>query len=250
MVAAFFPFMPYPLVGIGSLGAGYCDFPLAVFYLAAALALLRNDFRLAGLLAGALPWLKRDGIALWASIALFGLLMLITSRWNWKRAAYLILPGLIVAGLWRVWMNHVGAGGYSDLLPVTPATLIAHSYRFAALLWQTLLELASVMHWSVLWFGFAGVCLWRMVSGLSASPAEGTGRDLPDCRLAIGLVVLPLTADAALFIFSSWPAYVYHFRAAFPRLVLHVVPLAWAVTVGLAAALSSPRSQTRPEACR
>ena len=221
LAAAFFPFIAFPLVGSGSLGAGYCDFPLSVFYLAAVVALIRDDFILFTLLAGALPWLKRDGIVLCGSLLMLKLLL--TSfesagsiRKFILQTFFIIIPPLA----WQAWLRHVGAGSHEDFAPITLSTLQENLPRLGGLIWETGRELADFRKWSLLWVGFAAVAFLRRRGKVE--------------RLLILAVAMPLLADAAIFLFSSWPSFLSHFQAAFPRLVMQVAPLAWVVTIALA----------------
>ena len=228
LAAALFPFIPYPLAGIGSLGAGYSDFPLATFYLAAVAALLGGDLALFAVLAGALPWLKRDGLLLWGCLIM---LAPWCRQFNWKRALIAALPGLLFIVAWQAWLKHVGAetGTGDDFLPISFSLLLRNLPRAPALAGETTRELVNPQHWSLLWLFFVGACVLR----LRALTRRECDR-IPNASttlIPILAVLIPMLAEATLFHFSSWPSYVMHFRAAFPRLVLQLAPLAWAVTI-------------------
>src|SRR5438067_4251185 len=87
LMAALLFFVPQITVDVGCASAGYADFPLSVFYLAAAGCLFcasepGNDafFRLYAACLALLPWVKRDGLILWIVAAACGVFVILPAR--------------------------------------------------------------------------------------------------------------------------------------------------------------------------
>jgi len=166
--------------------------------------------------AGALPWLKRDGLVLWGSIML--LAAVFAGRAHWKRTAVAALPGLAVILGWQAWLWHVGGGNHEDFAAFSLPVLFRNGPRVGVLAGEAFRELTNVRHWSLLWPGFAVVAFLICRNRLSIA--------------AVLVVMFPLAIDLFLFVFSAWPSYIEHVRSAFPRLALQLAPVAWAVVVG------------------
>ena len=230
VAALLFPMMEAPILGIGSLGSGYCDVPVAIAYVAAVAALLRADLPLFAVLAGTLPWMKRDGTILW------GLLMVAMSisqagRTNWRRLVGATVPGVIVIVGWQGFLRHVGASSHEDFDPVGLAILVRNAPRTGTMARVALGELCDFRHWSLLWPGFA------VVGFLTAFRTRAT-------LTAVLAVVMPVLVYFSLFWFSSWSSYVDHILRAFPRLAIHVAPLAWAIVMSQACSLRDLRASS------
>ena len=234
VAVALFPFIAFPLSGVGSLGSGYCDAPMSVFYLASATALAGGDTALFATFAAALPWLKRDGVVLWLTLMLLAAWYALPEKKESRlaparfgtggtpvlRRLAIILPGFIMVAGWQIFLRRVGAPHHEDFAPFTLPTFLQNTPRAAPLIGEMIRELFNIQNWSLLWPGFIAVALLRHRGRLN--------------RFLILAVALPVAIDAFLFLFSDWASPLNHFRSAFPRLLLHGVPLAWAATVGLA----------------
>src|SRR5213082_3051385 len=111
LMAALLFFVPQITVEVGCASAGYADFPLSVFYLAAAGCLFcaserGNDvfFRLYAACLALLPWVKRDGLILWIVAAACGVFVIL---WRRKSPLSLVafLPGIVIICAWRLYLN-------------------------------------------------------------------------------------------------------------------------------------------------
>jgi len=210
-------FLPSSLTGEGNLLAGYADFPLAVFYLAAVVYFLRYlqeksaaHAILFAIMAGAMPWMKREGVVLWAcamALALPGLL----KRRNFLAAILVPLPGLAVLSAWLIASKILKTPGNKDFLPVTFDTLLTHAVRYPSILREMLHEFANTTHWSLLWIAFAIALPFLIMKSR--------------LKLAISLflgVALPLGLYSSIYLFSAWPSYMDHIQSSLTRLMLQV----------------------------
>ncbi len=226
---AFFIFIPYPIEGLGNLGAGYADFPLSVFYLAAIVAFFLRpepNLPLFAILAGSLFWIKRDGLIYYACAIAIACFMLRERSWRkWAaRGIGAALPGAAIAIGWRLWLAMKHATADVDFGTVSVGAFLSNFSRTPQIIASMGLELANRDHWSLLWLGFAWVCLLRC-------------RLRADRWLMVALLVLsPLAFDAGILFFDSAEYFEMHLSKALSRLVLQVAPLAWTfVAAGLAA---------------
>src|SRR5437667_1894205 len=111
LMAAFLFFVPQITVEVGSAIAGYADFPLGIFYLAAAGCLFcasepGNDafFRLYAACLALLPWVKRDGLILWIVAAACGVFVILRARKS-PLSFLAFLPGIVILCAWRLYLN-------------------------------------------------------------------------------------------------------------------------------------------------
>jgi hypothetical protein len=215
--AALLFFIPFPVVGRWNLFAGYADFPLGVFYLAAVVWFLRMQREpsranaiLFAILAGAMPWMKREGTILWAciiAVACIGFLR----RKNFAHALLTPLPGLAVCIGWKLASKAAKAPDSADYLPMTLANLHKNLPRTGPILRHLGSELADLGNWSILWFALPVALVCIALRG-----DKKTGAQL------FALTALPLAFYSGIYIFSSWPEYLSHIQVSLPRLVLQV----------------------------
>jgi hypothetical protein len=226
LLAAFLFFIPQVTVEVGSAIAGYVDFPLSVFYLAAIGFLLcairqNNDtfFRLYAACLALLPWVKRDGLILWVVAALCGLFAILRTK---KSFAYLLLllPGLLVIVSWRLYLSLLHTTASSEFLPVTIATFGSHFYRVGPLLLALLQELMNFHVWSLFWIvvAVASVYLLRRL------------RD-PENLILLTALFVPMGLYLSVYVFSNWPDYLDHVGLSISRLLMHVAPVGLLIAV-------------------
>jgi hypothetical protein len=96
-----------------------------------------------------LPFVKNDGVIALLCIALTVMPKAFQER-NWKAAAWMMTPGFGVLFGWHILikLSHVEEG---DLLPFTPANLMAHLNRTGTLVHLTTQEALTWGHWGILW---------------------------------------------------------------------------------------------------
>lgn len=234
LAAALLLFIPYGYTGQGNLFAGYVDFPLSVFYLAAVIYLLRylqdgltSHLALFSVLAGIMPWLKREGAFLWFCVMAIVIVELLIRR-KFRALLLVPLPGLLTVLGWKIALAILKAPPVADLFPLTPASVLAHLDRVAPIANEMKQELTNLQNWSVLWFAFPVA-----IACLSARRNRGQA-----VRLLVAVAV-PLCVFTAVFVVSSWPVYMNHLRLTLPRLMLQVAPVAL-LSIVLAIAKDAP----------
>ena len=240
-VAAFLFFVPQITVEVGSAIGGYTDFPLSVFYLATIGYLFcavkpRNDafFRLYAACLALLPWVKRDGVILWTVAAACGLFVILATKKSYR---YLLafFPGVLIICGWRFYLNAMHAPQGSDFLPVNLQTFASHLYRIFPLLSALLAEIDDLPTWSLFWFVVAvgiGYLLRRM-------------RD-PRVLVLLTALIVPIVLYLSMYVFSSWPNYLDHVGLSMSRLLMHVTPVGFLITM----LAISRRSEKNPARAR
>src|SRR5437868_4361673 len=243
LVAAFLFFVPQITVEVGSAIAGYTDFPLSVFYLATigylfCAAKPKNDafFRLYAACLALLPWVKRDGVILWTVAAACGVFVILATRKSY-RSLLAFFPGLLIICGWRFYLNAMHALQGSDFLPVNLQTFGSHLYRIFPLLSALLEEFHDLRIWSLFWFVVAvGVAylLRRM-------------RD-PRVLVLVTALIVPIALYLSIYVFSSWPNYLDHVGLSISRLLMHVTPVGFLITM-LAVSRRSLKNRARVHEC-
>src|SRR5438309_9402407 len=243
LMAALLFFVPQITVEVGCASAGYADFPLSVFYLAAAGCLFcaskqGNDFffRLYAACLALLPWVKRDGLILWIVAAACGVFVILRTRKSY-RSLLAFFPGLLIICGWRFYLNAMHALQGSDFLPVNLQTFGSHLYRIFPLLSALLEEFHDLRIWSLFWFVVAvGVAylLRRM-------------RD-PRVLVLVTALIVPIALYLSIYVFSSWPNYLDHVGLSISRLLMHVTPVGFLITM-LAVSRRSLKNRARVHEC-
>ena len=243
LVAAFLFFVPQITVEVGSAIAGYTDFPLSVFYLATigylfCAAKPKNDalFRLYAACLALLPWVKRDGVILWTVAAACGVFVILATRKSY-RSLLAFFPGLLIICGWRFYLNAMHAPQGSDFLPVNLQTFGSHLYRIFPLLSALLEEFHDLRIWSLFWFVIAvgiSYLLRRM-------------RD-PRVLVLLTALIVPIALYLSIYVFSSWPNYLDHVGLSISRLLMHVTPVGFLITM-LAVSRRSVKNRARVHEC-
>jgi hypothetical protein len=195
-----------PLANIHVALAGYADFPMAVYYAAAAVALWRwtrsralADLLLALLFAVACPTIKTPGIV-WALTLVPALVVVLAGR----RAPRVLGAGALVAlfALLVLAQTHPVVLGYRLHLDFAPP-------------WQGLVDSLFLLgNWNLLWYAFIATAIvgWRVVRTPALAPLSAI--------VAAGLAFL-----AVVFAFTNARDWVAG-QTTINRALLHIAPLA------------------------
>jgi hypothetical protein len=226
LMAALLFFVPQITVEVGCASAGYADFPLSAFYLAAAGCLFcaskqGNDvfFRLYAASLALLPWVKRDGLILWTVAAACGVFVILRTRKS-PLSFFAFLPGIVIICGWRLYLTATHALQAVDFLPFNLETLRTHLNRALPLLSALVAEFCSLPTWSLFWFIVA-------VALLYALPRM---RD-PGVVVLLVALVAPIVLYLSLYLFSSWPNYLDHVGLSISRLLMQVAPIGFLLIV-------------------
>jgi hypothetical protein len=237
--------IPQMTLGAGSASSGYADFTLAVFYFAAvayALSYWRDGqiawLWLACVLAAALVWVKQEGVILW--VCVMGL-----AGWRaWqlrdlRRWVVACVPGLVLLLGWRMFLRSVDAWPSTVFLPVTLEYWWQNCGRLGSIAWAAARELVVLRHWGGLWVLTMAATVLSVYGGLAARrKPDDAAKQEADGIPSLGqsdrpfYFVLPLAlwapclVEINAYVFSAWPEYLTHVRDSFPRLLVHLTPLA------------------------
>ncbi|MEP7273518.1 MAG: hypothetical protein ABI882_18620 [Acidobacteriota bacterium] len=201
--------------------AGEADIPLGAYYLAAVAYLLQywesHDQRsllLIGLLAALLPWVKQDGVILWACLIGVALIRAACRR-QWRDFAMIALPGIIWLACWRIFLILDRATEHEIYLPVRWSTLANNIDRVPEIARSLINELIDTRHWSLTWL--------LPVAGI-AQVIGGRGRR----RTLVWLVLIfaPMSLYSSIYIFTAWQPFTGHIDSSLGRLLMHLAPVA------------------------
>ena len=215
--------VPLTLIQDGSASSGLADFPLGAYYLASLVYLLEyiqadsprvEAPRLAGILGGALPWIKQEGAILWFCLVILAMVMLVRRR-RWSAAWWIIIPGAFTFAAWQVTALTARAPQLQDFLSPGVETLWSNFWRVPAIARGALVEMMNWGHWGLLW----ALMLWACILCLRH-------RRRQQLLVILLTIALPVCAYLVTYIFSSWPSFVTHMETSFPRLLIHVSPAA------------------------
>ena len=196
---------------------GYTDLALGTLYLGAVAALMlgvsreRAWLRVAAIFSALLPWVKQEGLVLWACFVLAAGWLL---RREGRTALALALPGLATILVWRGFLAAVELPRPETFQPMTLETLQANLPRVPALLRRLGEEMLNFRRWTLLW----PLALIALVVLL------GQRR-----KLALPLtmaVLLPLALYLVPYVFTALQPYEMHVETSIDRLVLQLAPLA------------------------
>jgi len=226
LMAALLFFVPQVTVEVGCARSGYADFPLSVFYFAAAGCLFCASeqgnavfFRLYAGCLTLLPWVKRDGLILWAVATACGVFIILRTRKS-PSSFLAFLPGIVIILAWRLYLNATHALQAADFLPFNLETLRTHLNRALPLLSALVAEFCSLSTWSLFWFIVA-------VAFLYALPRM---RESGVVALLVALIA-PIVLYLCLYLFSNWPNYLDHVGLSISRLLMQVAPIGFLLIV-------------------
>ncbi len=226
LMAAFLFFVPQITVEVGSAIAGYADFPLSIFYLATIGCLFcatepKNDafFRLYAACLALLPWVKRDGLILWIVAAACGVFVILRTKRS-SRHFLALFPGLLIICGWRFYLSAMHAPQAADFLPMNLETFSSHLDRILPLFSAVLAEFHNLPTWSLFWF----------VVAVGVAYLLGQMRN-PGTPVLLNALFVPIVLYLLIYVFSSWPNYLEHVGLSISRLLLHVAPVGFLITL-------------------
>ena len=227
LMAAFLFFVPQITVEVGSAIAGYADFPLSIFYLATIGCLFcatepKNDafFRLYAACLALLPWVKRDGLILWIVAAACGVFVILRTKRS-SRHFLALFPGLLIICGWRLYLSAMHAPqAAADFLPMNLETFSSHLDRILPLFSALLAEFHNLPIWSLFWF----------VVAVGVAYLLGQMRN-PGTPVLLNALFVPIVLYLLIYVFSSWPNYLEHVGLSISRLLLHVAPVGFLITI-------------------
>jgi hypothetical protein len=239
LIALLIPFVPFVLASPGGVIVGYADIALSVFYVTAFAYLLcwlksnsRRDMPVFVSVLTLIPWIKSEGLILWALLALLALLVGLI-RHQIRPFIIAALPGLLLILTWRLYLKAMQCSPPADFGWPTFKLLGANISRLPTIGRIALAELSDIGLWSIFWL----VALVAIIYLVAA-------RSFMKLLLAAGLLG-PLLLYLLTYVFSAWPSYTAHITSSFPRLLLQIVPVGW-LAIGLALS-SHPVKATKPE---
>jgi hypothetical protein len=214
---------------------GYADLPLATLVLASATSLWLwlehgepRTLLLAGVLAAAGVWTKREGAVFWLiALALVAFAPAATQRdagpasargartWRSRGRDLLRFAWPVLALLpWFVFLR-LHRVPDSDFAVVSSGELLQRLVRIPQLAWLVVSDLASVSEWAVLWLLVAAVALRGWKRPWSARE-----------RWFTASVVAYVGALSCSYLFSTWSPWQPHVTLSVARLIFHVTPVA------------------------
>ncbi|HEX4086248.1 MAG TPA: hypothetical protein VHY22_15130 [Chthoniobacteraceae bacterium] len=228
LIAALLFFIPFFTDGNTNAFTGYADFPLAVLYLAAVLALITYlrqssvpSLILFAVYAAALPWMKREGAILWLCLMLVAGAGFLKRR-RLRHALLAALPGLLVILGWKLALAAARTVPNTDFLPINAANIRHHLDRIPIIAQWVAREIISIHDWSLLWPLCAIALLTLAIKG-------NRGMSL---RLLV-LIGMPLSIYSGIYILSSWQPFESHVACSLDRLVSQLALVAL-LTIGIA----------------
>jgi hypothetical protein len=239
LVALLMPFVPFVTASPGGVTVGYADIPLAVFYLVALGYLLLScesesaqTFILYAATLSLIPWIKSEGVILFAVLALLGLIVGFV-RHRIRPFVIAIIPGLLLIVSWRVYLKAMHALMPSDFARPSFDLLANNLNRLGPIFRITFAEISEPTHWSIFWL-LAFVAIIYLLAA----------RKFLRFLLAIGILG-PIALYLCTYLFSAWPSYTAHVTSSLPRLFLQMMPAAW-LAIGLALSQTTAKRKEPP----
>jgi hypothetical protein len=210
-------FVPSLLIEPGSTTSGWADAPLATVYLAAVIYLIEYAVQgrggallLCGFCAGILPWVKQEGMVLWACL-LAVVLGVAWRRRKFTRALMAGVPGIVVIVGWKLFLAFAKVPPSGEFLPLHMETFAANIDRVPFIANFLALQIFDWHRWSVLWITMF-FALWQLARG----GEKGRAIILTTC------IFLPVTLLSGVYVFSGWEDFRIHLTTSLPRLLIDV----------------------------
>ena len=108
----------------------------------------------------------------------------------------------------------------ADFVPVNLETLGAHLNRILPLLSAFLAEFYNLPTWSLFWF----------VVAVGVAYLLDQMRN-PGTPVLLTALFVPIALYLLIYVFSSWPNYLEHVGLSISRLLLHVAPVGFLITI-------------------
>jgi hypothetical protein len=211
-------------------GSGTADLPLAAFYGASILSLLRwqserqnRDLLLFAIFTAALPWTKNEGIAIAAGniVALFLMTPKPLAARYLRREIFAAVFVLALYLPWHFYTRHLPRTdeNYSNLL--TRANLLSGFARLPTILAALLGETVALYNWGIFWLLLAAAAMINCRRIFTR----------PVATLWILLILQFLSLLPPFMVVANWNL-VELLRVTQDRLLLHLAPAA-AILIGL-----------------
>jgi hypothetical protein len=222
MIVLLFLLIPSVHEKPGGFQAGYADGPLSAMYLAAVFYLLRfirtgsgDAMALFIALGTTLPWMKPEGVVLWATISFCGAVAIWQKRKAWTVVASSFLPGLCLIALWEIFLIRVHCLPAQDFV-FSLGVLRSSIQRTGGILHELFVHLIRWSDWDIFWLLVAMAMIALLVRTRNTRAAA-----------LIWLLIAPLVCYCAMYLFSALPDHVWHIETSLRRHLIHVVPIAW-----------------------
>lgn len=200
----------------GGFGSGYCDFPLAVFYLACTVELLRffqngtlDSLPLLAATSGLLLWIKQDGMVLWLCFMLATTLAIFIHKRPFSILAWLAFPAVLIKAAMLVFFHLVHTHNRTDFSPMTLSVLKQNADRTLPILHYLGSEWISFERWGLTWIVFFLMVLYFSIT--------------KRWKIAVPLLLLGLLPQfifSFTYLFSSMQPYTRHITSSISRLLL------------------------------
>ncbi len=253
--------IPLTWMGEGSTTTGHADFPLAVFYLAAAKLLSefsrtgeRAKLKLLGAVALGLAFIKQDSVVLLVAL----LLALVFVLWGKRlpppeptlvvdqqvsyRWSLVLFPAALLYCFWKLSMRWLSPWFGQDFQLTSHVSWQSLLERSKAVGHFFFWELLNPLHWGALWIVFfvlLGALLFSLlVKYWRANIAPWQYKNLLDTALLIVLVLVPLGGYFLIYLFiwtsPEWLTLDYWLMTSAARLMLQISLVALLSVQGLA----------------
>lgn len=161
--------------------------------------------------ASLMPWLKTDGIVLWATFMIVMALILFR-EWGVRRLALAALPGLSIVVAWRCVCVAVGVPKEGVFAPLELDRILQGIDDLPNILPLLTWFLVSMKYWGIFWWiaVVALVMLYRST------------REIRQCAILLSLAVgLPLAVATGAYMMTTL-GYVWHISTSFWRIAFQV----------------------------
>ena len=156
---------------------------------------------------------------------------------DWWQLACTAFPAILVIAGWRAFVHLVSPAGSNQFMPVGWDTLRANLWRLPSIAQAVFNELVNWRHWGAFWLIIALVMLWLIYFAIRFKGYDQAGAAL--------IVLLPIALYSGTYVFSIWPMFILHLESSFPRLLIHLSPVA-ALIVGAVPELPSLALKSSP----
>jgi hypothetical protein len=167
-------------------------------------------------LGATLPWMKPEGVGLWATLSLCGAVAIRQKQKASAVVALCVLPGLSLMMSWGIFLTSVHVLPPEDFVFPTLGALHRNIERTGGILHKFFLQLIDWHEWNIFWLLVVVALIALLVRVRSARAAA-----------LIWLFMAPLVCYCACYLFSALPDYIWHMETSLRRHLLHLVPIAW-----------------------
>ncbi len=229
-------FIPLTWISEGSATTGHADFPLAVFYLAAAKLLSEfaesgelGRLKLLGAIAVGLVFVKQDSVILLTTLlltlplVLFAVRLRIAISYRWLLA---LLPASVLYAIWKLSMRFLSPYFSQDFHFTSHASWQSFAERLHAVSYFFFWELLNPIHWGALWIIFFIVIGVKFFPKIFEKRKMDSLQDLLPALTLILLVLIPLSGYFLIYLFigttANWLTLDYWLSTSAARLLLQI----------------------------